>query len=196
MARSATGSVGFLADTHCRKADGSDLPDAVLDAFKGVAMIVHLGYVGRHVILDRLAAVAPVMSPSPEGSKFGYVPLADPEAAPTKVIEVGGLRVGITFNLAQPDKLIVLTDGVPTFADRPLSALLQRRFKQDVDVVAFGGTHVQHQEEREGVLFFNPGSPTLPSDHRGGDDIGGVAVLRVAGGKASVDLVRLRSATS
>jgi predicted phosphodiesterase len=31
-----------------------------------------------------------------------------------------------------------------------------------VAAVAFGGTHRATEQEHEGVLFFNPGSPNLP----------------------------------
>ena len=113
------------------------------------------------------------------------------DAAPTKVVDVGGLRLGLTFNLAQPDKKIVVEDERIVFPETPLADLLKRRFKQPVDLVAFAGTHRQLQQVHEGVLFFNPGSPTLPSDRRAENDLGSVAVLDVVKGKAAVDLVRL-----
>ena len=53
--------IGFLADTHSRKADGSDLPQQALDAFAGVDLIVHLGDIGQKGILERLGEVAPVL---------------------------------------------------------------------------------------------------------------------------------------
>jgi putative phosphoesterase len=184
--------IGFLADTHSRKPDGSDLPDQVLKAFKGTDLIVHLGDIGRHGILDRLGEIAPVMIPDGEGK--GYVPAGGRGTAePVKVIESGGVRVGLTFNLAQPDKKIAVDGTTVDFGDKPLGDLLNRRFKQEVDVVAFGGTHMQHQEMHEGILFFNPGSPTLPSDKQGDNDLGSVAILDVGAKKPTVKLIRLTS---
>lgn len=180
--------IGFLADTHSRKPDGSDLPQEVLAAFKGVDLIVHLGDIGRHGILDRLGEVAPVMVPSGDGK--GYIRRGT-EDQPVKVLALGSLTLGLTFNLAQPDKKIAVDGTSITFPDTPLADLLNRRFKEPVQVVAFAGTHVQHQETHEGVLFFNPGSPTLPSDRRGDDDLGSVAVLDVRTKAPSVDLIRL-----
>jgi putative phosphoesterase len=178
--------VGFLADTHSNKPDGSDLPDEVLAAFKGVDLIVHLGDVGRKGILDRLGEVAPVWVPF--GDDKGYVPHVARDGEPTKVLDGA---VGLTFNLTKPDKKISVTQGAPTiigYADGGLPALLQRRFKTDVRVVAFGGTHVAHAEERDGVLFVNPGSPTLPSDGA----TGSVAVLDLSTKKPKAKVVRLK----
>lgn len=178
--------VGLLADTHSNKPDGSDLPDAVLAAFEGVHLIVHLGDVGRKGILDRLGEVAPVWVPY--GEDKGYVPHLTRDDDPVKVIADGAL--GLTFDLTKPDKKIAVGQGAPTtiaYADGALPALLQRRFKTDVRVVAFGGTHVAHTEARDGVLFVNPGSPTLPSD----GPTGSVAVLDLAAKTPKAKLIRL-----
>ena len=181
--------IGFLADTHSRKADGSDLPEQALDAFAGCTLIVHLGDIGQKGILARLGAIAPVLVPA--GANKGYVP-ATGGTAPVKVIESGGIRLGLTFNITLPDKAIVVGEAGLQLGDKPLPDLLRRRFGQVVDVVAFGGTHRQLEQALGGVLFFNPGSPTLPSDGRGDDDLGGVAVLELRRGKPELQLVRLR----
>jgi uncharacterized protein len=181
--------VGFLADTHSAKADGSDLPEAVLDAFAGVDLVVHLGDIGRKAILDRLLALAPVLVPV--GGNKGYVPWAggtpDASAAPVRAVRsaTGAGAVGLAFNLAQPDKKIVVGDDGLTFPDEPLDKLLHRRFRQPVDAVAFGGTHRQLEQTRGGVLFFNPGSPNMPMP----DGPAGVAVLDLTGAAPRVDLV-------
>lgn len=181
--------IGFLADTHSRKADGSDLPDQVLSAFKGTDLIVHLGDIGQKGILARLGEVAPVLVPA--GANKGYVPASGGKSAPIKVIESGTVVVGVTFNLMQPDKEIGVDGDQLTFPATPLVDLLTKRFGRPVDVVAFGGTHVQHEEDYQGVLFLNPGSPTLPADRRGDNDLGSVAILDLAGKKPKVKFVRL-----
>jgi hypothetical protein len=68
--------IGLLADTHSAKNDGSDLPDAVLEAFKGVDLIVHLGDVGKKAILGRLGDVAPSRGPRSSSSDPVLVALA------------------------------------------------------------------------------------------------------------------------
>ena len=183
--------IGFLADTHSRKADGSDLPRQALEAFAGVDLIVHLGDIGQKAILGRLGSIAPVLIPA--GDNKGYIPVGGDDAAPVKVIEARGLCVGLTFNLTLPRKDIVLeADGSLKFPDKPLSDILRSKFARMVDAVAYGGTHRQTRLEYQGVLFFNPGSPTLPADRQGDDDLGGVAVLDLTGGEPRVELVRLR----
>jgi putative phosphoesterase len=183
--------IGFLADTHSNKADGSDLPDQVLAAFAGVDLIVHLGDIGRKAILDRLSEVAPVWVPG-ERDK-GYVPWTpgtgpDVGAGHVKVVESGDLSVGMVFNITKPDKKIGVDEEL-TFPDEPLGGLLQKRFKRQVDAVAFGGTHRPIEHRHEGVLFFNPGSPTLPMP----DTAAAVAVLDLTGDEPTVDLVTITS---
>lgn len=178
--------IGFLADTHSNKADGSDLPDDVLTALKGVDLIVHLGDIGRKGILDRLAAVAPVMVPSGDGKGYVDHTAVGSGAAPVKVVEGGGRKVGLVFNLSQPDKKIAVGEnGVPAFPEGPVGPLLKRRVKEEqVDVVAFGGTHVGWSGTHDGVLFVNPGSPTL-------SEVPTVAVLDLGGPAPSAEVIRL-----
>ncbi len=57
-------------------------------------------------------------------------------------------------------------------------------FGQSVDVVVYGATHQPFAEEREGVLFVNPGSPTYAESKS-------VAVLEIRDGKASAEIVKL-----
>jgi putative phosphoesterase len=191
MTDNAPRRVGFLADTHSAKADGSDLPDPVLDAFAGVDLVVHLGDIGRKAILDRLLAVAPVWVPV--GGNKGYIPWqsggADETAPPVRAFESGGAVVGLTFNLAQPDKQIVVDEPLSFPDEPPLAALLKRRFGRPVDVVAFGGTHVQAEQRHGGVLFFNPGSPNLPMP----SGPAGVAVLDLTGDAPRVEFARFPS---
>jgi len=78
--------------------------------------------------------------------------------------------------------------GAITFPDVPLADLINRRFKQPVDVVAFGGTHCGTEQKHEGITFFNPGSPNLPSD----GPIGSVAVLDLTKAKPAVKLIRMK----
>ena len=167
--------IGFLADTHIRKNDGSDLPDAVLKAFKGVDLIVHLGDIGKKVILGPLGEIAPVWVQSED--RKGYVPVS---GGPI-VKSVDGC--GLTFNLAQPDKKITVGETI-TFDD-DMGKLLQKRFKDDVRVVAFAATHEPYNATHDGVLFVNPGSPTLPMTAPGT-----VAVLDL-GTKPKAKIVKL-----
>ena len=177
-------SIGFLADTHSRKADGSDLPDGVFKAFKGVDLIVHLGDIGQKGILGRLGELAPVLVPV--GANKGYC-LHQGTGEPVKVLPVGPTNVGLWFNLAQPDKKIDVGEEAVDFGTEPFDKLMGRRFGDRVDVVAFAGTHRPMEQSHEGVLFFNPGSPTLPMP----DSPASVAVLELKKAGPKVKLVSL-----
>ena len=176
----AISRVGLLADTHSNKNDGSDLPDSVLKAFAKVDLIVHLGDVGKKGIISRLSEVAPVWVPV--GGGKGYGPPGE-TGAPAKVVN-GKTTMGITFNLAQPDKKISVGDDDLGF-EGDMAALLKKRFKEDVGVVAFGGTHRPFHKTYDGIVFVNPGSPNMPMP----GSPGAVAVVDVA--KAAATIIEL-----
>jgi uncharacterized protein len=175
--------IGLLADSHCHGPDASDLPAAVLEGFRGVDLIVHLGDMGGRAVLDRLQTVAPVLA-----TRGMDDPPDDPRIAPsTRVIEGGGLVIGAVFDLGRAG-IAAMDEGRPNFAETSLEAVLRAAFGRPVDVVAFGGTHQDLVAHRAGVLFVNPGSPTLPARADGRRT---VAVLDVRDRVATVEIMRV-----
>src|SRR5215510_9734805 len=80
--------IGLVADTHSAKSDGSDLPQAVLDALRDAELIVHLGDMGATGSLDRFATIAPVIA-----TRGGHAVGSDPRiASEARVIEAGRSR--------------------------------------------------------------------------------------------------------
>ena len=57
-----------------------------------------------------------------------------------------------------------------------------------VDVVVFGDTHFEMVEEHDGVLFVNPGSPTIPRQMM---RLGHVAILDITDGRPSARIIEL-----
>ena len=53
---------------------------------------------------------------------------------------------------------------------------VERFFGKPADIVVFGHTHYPVVEEHQGVLFINPGSPSLPMQIR---RLGQVAILEI-----------------
>jgi putative phosphoesterase len=144
-----------IADVHHHPGGGPSLPDRVLEIFRNVEVIVALGDMGEAEGLDRLGDVAPVL-----GTLGGDDPKDDPRLVPgCRLFEAGGLVLGAVFDLAQAAG-IDTGDGL-TLPDTPLDELLAQTFGERVDVVLYGATHSAHVEQRDGVLFVNPGSPTL-----------------------------------
>jgi len=167
--------IGVIADTHWRKKDGSDLSAELVEALRGVDLIVHLGDVGQDAALARLGEIAPVIAP---------------RRSDGHVLECGGLRVGLVFDISKPDKAVTVDESGLALPD-DVEGAITRRFGARVDAVAFGGTHRALEQEHAGVLFFNPGSPTLPSDKQSDADMGSIAVLDLSGDRPAVELVRL-----
>jgi predicted phosphodiesterase len=113
-----------------------------------------------------------------------------PKRGAGEVIEAGGVRVGITFDLVKLGVARSVDKSGLELADGSVS----QAFGGDVQAVAFAATHRELKQEHAGVVFFNPGSPTLPSDRKGESDIGSVALLEVKDGRAKIELVRLSKA--
>ena len=85
----------------------------------------------------------------------------DPPAAPPglcdgpRLPEIGGVRVGLMFNL--PKDTPMTPAGAAALFGGPVAACI------------FGGTHEASVAEADGVLFVNPGSPSLAkTPHTGG----------------------------
>lgn len=107
-------------------------PEAI--AFlRGCEHIVHGGDIGDTAILEALAAIAPLTAVRGNNDRDAWA-----EAVPeTALIELGGVRLYAIHDLAQLDI-------------DPVAA--------GVRVVVSGHSHRPRAEERDGVLYLNPGS--------------------------------------
>ena len=107
-------------------------PEAV-EALAGCDVILHAGDVGDPQILQELVTIAPVFAVRGNVDHGAWA-----DALPTtEVIEVAGVRFYMLHILEELDV-------------DPKAA--------GVDVVVFGHSHEPLAEERDGVLFLNPGS--------------------------------------
>src|SRR5262249_47649304 len=110
-------------------------------------------------------------------------PESDPRIAPLRLIETGGVRIAALFDLAP---LGLDLDGSPD----AVRGALAKNFGTPVDAVAFAATHEPAVLNRAGILFVNPGSPTLPAKP-GPRGLGTVAILQLRDGVASAEVVDL-----
>jgi len=177
--------IGLIADNHSRTDDGSDLPDGVLRAFDGADLILHLGDAGSWGTFDRLATIAPVLAVL--GGHNG----ADPDTRVrglSRIEMIEGLRVGMVHDLVARG---VTSESAPAlrFTAAPRAAL-RALFAEDLDVLAYAGTHVPRIAWADGMLLVNPGSPTLPNDRPKGA-LGRVALIEIDDGIASARVVDL-----
>jgi putative phosphoesterase len=104
-----------------------------LRALRGVDAIVHAGDVGAPEVLEGLGAIARVIAVRGNNDRGGWA-RALPE---TRTLTIGGARVHVVHDVKE-------------LAIDPREA--------GVNVVIAGHSHKPLVEEREGVLYLNPGS--------------------------------------
>jgi uncharacterized protein len=181
----APARIGLLADTHCHAPGAGELPLGVLETFRGVDLVLHLGDMGEAVLLDRLAGVAPVVA-----TRGRDDPPDDPRIAPlARVIEVGDVAIGAVFDLTTVG-LAVLDGERLDLAGHLTAEAMHVAFGRRVDVVAFGATHRDQVAHYRGVLFVNPGSATLPARPVAGA-IGTLALLEIHAGVVTAEVVKV-----
>ena len=136
-------------------------PEAIA-ALRGSDYVIHAGDVGDPSILDALAEIAPVTAVR------GNVDHGDwaNKLPATNVLEVGKVSIYVLHNLQDLDL-------------KPEAAKFS--------AVVFGHSHVPEQEEKNGVLYFNPGSAG-PRRFRLPISVGR---LRLVNGKLSSEIVNL-----
>ncbi len=183
----ATVRVGLVSDTHINGNAGA-LPPQVLEVFRGVDLILHMGDIYSASVLDRLESIAPVLAVP------GYPDMLEGDqrvGGPTRVTEQGGKRIGMVHDLGWPGRRI--DAGVTLrFPSMPMSELLVGKFGTMVDIVAFGDSHEELIEVHHDVLFINPGSPTLPGVRHKLRELGTVGILEIAGGAVQSRIVQLQ----
>ncbi|MBI4307426.1 MAG: metallophosphoesterase family protein [Chloroflexi bacterium] len=180
--------IGVIADTHIQS-PGERMPDAVLRIFRGVELILHCGDIYHISCLDQLETLAPVFAV--RGYPDPRVP--DPRLAePTRIVEAGGLRIGMVHDIGWPGPRIKADQTLELPDDEPVPDVLRRKFGGPVHIVAFGDTHEELVETHSGILFVNPGSPTYPGVRHPLGDLGTVAILEVVSGQAHAEIVKLR----
>jgi putative phosphoesterase len=138
------------------------LRDEALDWLRGSDHIVHAGDIMGAEILRKLGEIAPLTAVRGNND---HGPWAE-KVPETAVLEAGGISIFVIHDLAQ---------------------LAVDPKKAGHRVVVAGHSHKPHVEEREGVLYVNPGSAgprrfTLPIS---------AGELRIQGGQASARWVEL-----
>jgi putative phosphoesterase len=132
--------IGVISDTHIRSS-AKLLPKIIFEVFDGVDMILHAGDILIEEVIIELEAIAPVYVVA--GNNDSYEMLD--KYGEKKIITVNGKRIGLTHG----------TSRGKTYMNAYAEFL-----KDNVDCVVYGHSHKPHNEVINGILFFNPGSPT------------------------------------
>jgi putative phosphoesterase len=193
--------IGLISDTHIPTM-GAAPPAQVALAFEGVELILHAGNIYRPDVLDWLEGIAPVKAAgSSDGERpehpqgFSMECQGDPRVAPQQVMQAEGHTIGVVNNLLLRGMNDDVGPGVigahlRRRPDLSFPGMVERFFGALVDIVVFGRTNFAMVEEHQGVLFINPGSPSLPRNLR---KLGSVAVLDLWPEGAEVRIVDLAS---
>ena len=136
--------VGVVSDTHLPKF-GRELPPALVRGLTraNVEIIAHCGDLTEPIAIELLAQIAPVVAVA--GNNDG--PKLHRELGARTIIEAGDARIGVVHGHAGNGR---------TTPDRAFNAFEGER----VDAILFGHSHIPYRQRRDGILLFNPGSPT------------------------------------
>jgi putative phosphoesterase len=131
-------------DTHLPRF-GRTLPVPLGRALVAADRVLHAGDITEAFVLDLLEAEAPLDAVA--GNNDG--PDLRVRLGLTKVVDIGGLRIGLTHGHDGPGRT------TPERAWRQFAANGTR-----VDAIVFGHSHQPLVERRDGTWLLNPGSPT------------------------------------
>ena len=132
--------IGVLSDTHI-PIRAQDLSKEVYALLEKVDLILHAGDLVHLGVLERLKQYAPVRA------VYGNMDYPEVRNVLPKrdIIECGGFRIGLFHGYGLPNNLLEKAKA---------------EFNEEVNTVVFGHSHIPVNETINGVLFFNPGSPT------------------------------------
>ena len=131
---------GVLSDTHWRRIEQFD--PRIMHNFREVDAILHAGDVVDLSIVKMLERFRPTYA------VYGNCDNYDIRAhlPPKRTLDVDGVKVGIIHGWRRD------LGYLPTLAAE----------FDNIDIVVFGHSHAATNIFRDGVLYFNPGSPTYP----------------------------------
>jgi putative phosphoesterase len=132
--------IAVIADTHTRGMSRT-VPMGAWPYLESADHILHAGDVVDPAVLDEMKALAPVTVVMGNCDAWD---IRDWGATETTLVELGGIRIGMVHD-----------SGL-----NPGRRERMRKLFTDARVVVFGHSHMPYNEDDDGLLLFNPGSPT------------------------------------
>ncbi len=129
-----------LSDTHIPRA-AHDLPPEILDEISKSDMVLHAGDFADEEVLDKIAKMN-----KPLHAVCGNMdsPGLRRRLNDKETFTIGKFKIGLIHGYGAPKDILQTVRG--EFGD--------------IDVIVFGHSHEAANMIKDGVLFFNPGSPT------------------------------------
>lgn len=131
-----------LSDTHIPQA-AEELPAKIYDELKSADLLLHAGDITSLIFLKNLQKLAKDIR-----AVYGNMDdLSLRKILPKKeVIKVNGFTIGLVHGWGSPSGLV---------------DLVEKEFQEKKpDIIIFGHSHQPLCLNKNGILFFNPGSPT------------------------------------
>ena len=176
--------IGLLSDTHIAFASQL-LPRQVLEAFRGVDLILHMGDVWVPHVLDELETVAPVLAARGDDDMDADFS-GDSRMEKMQVLHIDGLTIWAIH--IKPRYGLIAAGGAASSYNNLFGRARSEEPVERPDVVCFGHSHFAEIENYKGVLMVNPGSPTMPNYL---PRLGSVGFLHVEDGRAEARLLQL-----
>ena len=124
---------------------GTALPPKLVRGLRKarVQAIIHCGDLTKRIAIELLEEIAPVIAVAGNNDAKEL----HKELGERVLLEAGGARIGIVHGHRGPGRMSI---------DRAFRAFAEER----VDAVFYGHSHLPFRVRRDGILLFNPGSPT------------------------------------
>lgn len=132
--------IGVISDTHIKN-PAKMLPDKVFEIFDGVDLILHAGDLLIEEVVMQLEAIAPVIAVAGNNDDYQLVR----KYGTRRLLELGGKKLGLTHGMSR---------------GKTYMSAYAEFLEDNVDCIVYGHSHIPHNEIINGILFFNPGSPT------------------------------------
>jgi len=130
-----------LSDTHIPYA-AAQLPEKVCEVLEQADAIIHAGDYAAASVIDNLQSIADFY-----GVHGNMDSMAIRNRVPKEIIiNLGGFAICVVHGWGSPAGL----------EDRVLSSFNNKK----LDAIIYGHSHQAKNEMRDGILLFNPGSPT------------------------------------
>ena len=159
--------IGVIADTHI-PVSTNKLPSKIYEKFKDCDLIIHAGDLVEMSAVEELEKIAETRA------VYGNMDSSEvKKTLPEKILfEAEGKKIGVVHGKGSASRII---------------ENVRKSFSKKPDIIIFGHSHTPLNKTIDGILFFNPGSPTdrIFSPYRT------FGIIEIKGGKVRAEVIKL-----